>query len=146
MPPTSWLVDVTPGMSAPIWPVDFMPAGIAFRMSRVMTLCCVTFCTSTNGVAPLTDLLKDKKSDLAARKNAAEALGSMGKDVPKSALTALTEALKDNDVRIAAVNALGELGPEAKSAADAISATLKDNKDRNYRRAATESLKKIQGK
>jgi HEAT repeat protein len=99
-----------------------------------------------DGVTPLTDLLKDKKRELAARKAAAEAFGSLGKDVPKSVVTALTDALKDNEIRIAAVMALGELGPEAKFAEDAITASLKDNKDRNYRRAAQESLRRIQGK
>ncbi len=54
VPPTSWLVLVTPGMSTPICPVDFMPAGIALRTSRVMTFCCVTFCTSTVGDSPVT--------------------------------------------------------------------------------------------
>ena len=54
VPPTSWLVLVTPGMSTPIWPVDFMPAGIAFRMSRVITFCWVTFCKSTVGDSPVT--------------------------------------------------------------------------------------------
>ena len=52
VPPTSWLVLVTPGMSTPIWPVDFMPAGIALSTSRVTTFCCVTFCTSTTDAWP----------------------------------------------------------------------------------------------
>ena len=49
VPPTSWLVLVTPGISTPIWPVDFMPAGIALITSRVMTRCCTTFWMSTVG-------------------------------------------------------------------------------------------------
>ena len=36
VPPTSWLVLVTPGMSTPIWPTDFVPAGMALMTSRVI--------------------------------------------------------------------------------------------------------------
>ena len=61
MPPTSWLVLVTPGMSTPIWPVDFMPAGIAFMTSRVITFCCVTFCTSTIGAWPDTVMVSSSE-------------------------------------------------------------------------------------
>ena len=63
MPPTSWLVLVTPGMRTPIWPVDFMPAGIALSTSRVITFCCVTFCTSTVGDSPVTVIVSCERAD-----------------------------------------------------------------------------------
>src|ERR1043166_5374353 len=56
VPPTSWLFVVTPGMSTPTDITDFAPTGIASMISRVMTFCCTTFCTSTVGAAPTVDV------------------------------------------------------------------------------------------
>ena len=52
VPPTSWLFVVTPGMSTPTDITDLVPTGIASTISRVITFCWTTFCTSTVGAAP----------------------------------------------------------------------------------------------
>jgi HEAT repeat protein len=67
----------------------------------------------------------------------------MGKDAPPSAVSALTDALKDADLRVSAVTALGEMGPAAGSAVEPIKSLLKDNKDRAFGTAANTALKKI---
>jgi HEAT repeat protein len=97
-----------------------------------------------DGVAGLTDAVKDKARDPVVRRKAAEALGQLGSDA-KPAVKALTEALKDNDVRVEAANALGQIGPDAKSAIPALTAaTDKKQRDRTFKKAATDALKKIQ--
>jgi site-specific recombinase XerD len=47
-------VQVTPGIRTPTDITDFAPTGIASTMSRVITRCWTTFCTSTVGAAPVT--------------------------------------------------------------------------------------------
>jgi HEAT repeat protein len=68
----------------------------------------------------------------------------MGKDAPKAAVTALTKVLTDADVRVNAVQALGEIGPDAKSAVDDIKSAMNKKKDRAFNKAATDALKKIE--
>jgi HEAT repeat protein len=99
-----------------------------------------------DGVTALVELLKDKKKELKARKMAVAALGSLDKEVSSSAVDALAGALRDNDLRLDAVTSLGNLGPEAKSAIDSITAALKDNKDRSFRQAASAALSRIRQK
>jgi HEAT repeat protein len=101
-----------------------------------------------DGVAALTDLLKDAKKDAAVRRKAVEALGRAGDDA-KPAVPALTDLLKDRDLRTDAAAALGDLGPVAKD--DKVLAALEDaadkkNKDRGFRQTAQDALRKIQGK
>src|SRR5258708_13551685 len=63
----------------------------------------------TDGVAPLADLLKDYKKEAPARKAAADALGTMGKEAPKSAVTALAKVLTDPEVILTPVQPLGKI-------------------------------------
>jgi HEAT repeat protein len=57
---------------------------------------------------------------------------------------ALIELLKDKDeeVRLAAAEALGNIGPNAKAAIPALTTLRKDN-DEDVRKAAAEALEKI---
>ena len=59
----------------------------------------------------------------------------------------LIDALKDKDaiVRGEIAESLGEIGPDAKDAAPALTALLKD-KNKDVRKNAAEALKKIQEK
>ncbi len=94
-------------------------------------------------VEPLAALAGDTRRDPAARRKAIEALGAMKADA-RSAVPDLTKALKDKDVRIEAADALGEIGPDASSALkdlDAIAASKE--RDRNFKKAVTEAIKKI---
>jgi HEAT repeat protein len=114
-------------------------------------------------VPALTELLKHKKK----RWDAALALGQIGPEA-KTAVPVLTELLKHNDVRVwhlmarqvsdivagtksysmmpriafAAATALGNIGPEAKSAIPALTQLL-NYKDEDVRSAAAKALKKI---
>ena len=54
------------------------------------------------------------------------------------------KVLSDPDVRVNAVQALGEIGPEAQSAVADIKSAMSKKKDRAFTRAATEALKKIE--
>jgi HEAT repeat protein len=85
------------------------------------------------GVSFLGGIVKDAGNDIALRRRAAEALGAIGPDA-KDAMPALTDALKgvvpkgkkldkDNDIRLEAADALGEIaGPEDKSVSSALKA------------------------
>ena len=63
----------------------------------------------------------------------------------KEAITALVDAIRDTEVEVrgAAVYALGEIGPMARSAIPAVSKALKDE-DAGVRKAAAVALGKIQ--
>jgi HEAT repeat protein len=63
--------------------------------------------------------------------------------VPKQAVAALVEAMKDSDdVRQRAIRALGRIGPRAKAAVPALSQALKD-KNAQVRKVAADALRKI---
>jgi HEAT repeat protein len=92
---------------------------------------------------PLAALVGDTKRDAAPRRKAVEALGMMKADA-KSAVPALTKALKDRDLRIEAAEALGEIGPDASPALKDLQA-IADSKerDRNFKKAVNDAIKKI---
>src|SRR5262249_9020657 len=95
-------------------------------------------------VTALTSALKDKGNDVSVRTKAAEGLGHIG-PAAGSAVPVLITALKDKDVRTEAATALGSIGPAAKAAIpDLTEATTKKNKDKTFKKAASEALKKIQ--
>ena len=79
------------------------------------------------------------------RSQALHALGNLGKDNPDPVVPTLVEALKDTvvEVRIAAVVALGNIGPPAKAAIPALQNAVRDGQQA-VRLAATEALKRIQ--
>ena len=83
----------------------------------------------------------DRKAGLSVRQAAAKALGKIGPEA-KTAIPALTELLKDKEVRLDVAEALGKIGPEAKTAVPALTELLKDEKQQ-VQDAATEALKKI---
>ncbi len=92
-----------------------------------------------NEVPTLADVLKfDKSAEV--RAGAIALLGRLGKNA-KPALTPLTEATKDSDmkVRIAAVETLGKMGSEAKAALPALVPLLKDS-DKGMRQAVVFTL------
>ena len=66
------------------------------------------------------EALKDENA--LAHRDAIWALGKIG----KAAVPSLIEALNDEDLRKAAIGALGGIGPGAKAAAPALSEMLKD--------------------
>jgi HEAT repeat protein len=94
---------------------------------------------------PLADAVKDKGNESAVRRKAVEALGVMG-PAAKSAVSVLTDALKDREIQVDAATALGEIGPDAKPAIPALTAAtkLKGGKNKAFRQAATDALKRIQ--
>jgi HEAT repeat protein len=87
-----------------------------------------------------------KANDEAARIVAAELLGEQGQMQPDQAVPALAEALKDSsaNVRVTAVKALAQIGPEARSAVPALKKALTDS-DQGVRLASENALKAIQG-
>jgi HEAT repeat protein len=93
---------------------------------------------------PLAALARDTKKDPTARRKAIEALGAMKSDA-KSAVPALTKALKDKDVRIEVADALGEIGPDASSALKELESIAgnKKERDRNFKKAVNQAIKKI---
>jgi len=94
-------------------------------------------------VEPLTALVRDSKRELGPRRRAIEALGMMKSDA-KSAVPALTGALKDKDLRIEAADALGEIGPDASSALKELEAIAgSKERDRNFKKAVNGAIKKI---
>jgi HEAT repeat protein len=86
-----------------------------------------------------------KANDEAARIVAAEVLGEQGRAQPDQAVPALAEALKDSsaNVRLTAVKALAQIGPEARSAVPALKKALTDS-DQGVRLAAADALQAIQ--
>ncbi|MFL5339663.1 MAG: HEAT repeat domain-containing protein [Gemmataceae bacterium] len=99
-----------------------------------------------DAAAALPDLLvaiKDKEKSV--RVLAVHAFGSLGKSaLPK--LQALINLLKDDDVpevRLAIIEELGGLGPDAKDAVDALTICARDGRVA-IREAAQDALKKIQ--
>lgn len=97
-----------------------------------------------DGVTTLTDIAKDKKRDVALRRRSVEALGMLGKDA-KASVPFLIETLNDRDLRTEAAVALGAMGPEAREAVATLQGLVKD-KDKVFRNAVVEALKRIQGK
>jgi HEAT repeat protein len=69
---------------------------------------------------------------------------SAGSDEAVPALTEVLEGSSDERTRMTAARALGEVGPEAKSAAPKLRALLKDE-NQWMREQAEEALKKIEG-
>ena len=94
----------------------------------------------------LADLLKDKQSDRISRSSAAFALGQLGAFDAATSVPVLSESLNDNgtpaEVRKAAAEALGVLGPDARAAAVHLGAALKD-KNLDVRRAAAVALDRL---
>src|SRR5262249_34918870 len=86
-------------------------------------------------------LLAEK--DSAVRRETATSLGRFG-DLSKSAVLALTGALKDDQpaTRAAAANALGRIGAEARPSAEELLPLLKDA-DKDVQRAAIFALGRI---
>jgi HEAT repeat protein len=114
------------------------------------------------GVPALCAAVKDTTLDPSSRKKAAEALGAMGA-AAESAVPALTSVLKsaakgkgkkkgktadDDDVRVEAATALGNLAtPEDKEAVAALESLLgKGQRNRSLRQAASMALRKIKGR
>ena len=92
----------------------------------------------------LTEMLKDEWSTNSLW--AAVAVGTIGKD--KHVVPLLVQALQvkaDGSLRQYAARALGSIGPEAGSAAAALTEALKDGDD-GVRTAAAEALKRVQSK
>jgi HEAT repeat protein len=80
------------------------------------------------------------------RAKAAQMLGEMGADA-KPAVPALIGALKDTAIRIDAATALGNIGPAAKDAVSALkeATTGKGNKkDKGFKNAVNEAIRKIE--
>jgi HEAT repeat protein len=75
------------------------------------------------------------------RRDAAEALGKMGKPAVKPLTTLLIS--RDPNIRICAVVALGEIGPDAKSAVDLLNRLAKLDRVPEIRDAAKDAVKKI---
>ena len=94
-------------------------------------------------VEPLAGLVNDARKDPAVRRKAIQALGTMKGDA-RSAVPDLAKALKDKDVRLEAAEGLGEIGPDASSALKELEAiAASKERDRNFKKAVTEAIKKI---
>jgi HEAT repeat protein len=114
-------------------------------------------------VPPLIDALKNKPAEpkkkgkkapaapdstAFVRTKAAEALGNIGPKA-KAAVPALAEALRDPSVRTEAAVALGNIGPDAKGAVSALQDAAKakgNKKDKAFKEAVNDAIKKIQAK
>ena len=93
-------------------------------------------------ISELARALEDRSAE--ARREAATELGQIGWVAPKDAMRAPIEALNDEArlVRSDAAEALGKLGPNARSAVPALIELLSNNK-RYVRRHAAEALGEI---
>jgi HEAT repeat protein len=95
-------------------------------------------------VTPLTKTFRDKGNEAAVRRKAVEALGAIGSQA-RTAVPALTDALKDKDVQTEAATALGNIGPAAKSALSALNDAVKSKgKNKAFKKAAADAIRKIQ--
>ncbi len=113
-------------------------------MSRLLGL---VICISAIGCGPDRThqlILQLKDEDVEVRRAAAKALGELGRETKKSAVSPLSEAVTDQDreVRRLACFALGEIGPEADSAIPALMHALKD-KELSARLSAAFAIYKI---
>lgn len=102
----------------------------------------------TKAVDPLVTALKNKKLDNSVRQKAAESLGNLN-EAAVPAVPALIKALGDPAVRAAAVGAIGQIGPPARSAEKELREILEDKglrRDKALRASVQYSLKKIGGK
>lgn len=99
-----------------------------------------------DAVPPLLEVLKDKQADRFTRVQAAFALGQIGPEDAGATVPVLAGALADAatplEVRKAAADALGQLKKDAKEAAPALGAALKE-KDLTLRRAAVVALDRL---
>lgn len=98
-------------------------------------------------VAALVERLRD--TDAGVRSGSALALGVLFRKDPSEApraVPALTAAVRDQDARVKAeaIEALGKIGPPARSAIPALTAALKDE-DASVRSSAEEALARIRG-
>ena len=99
-------------------------------------------------VDALVKAVKDSDRDPMIRKKAIEGLAAIGPDA-KSAVPALTRALKDGTLRLDAAIALGDIGPGAKSALETLKETAankKNKKDKAFKQAVKEAVRKINAK
>jgi HEAT repeat protein len=102
----------------------------------------------SKAIDPLVTALKNKRLDNSVRQTAAESLGNM-REAAVPAVPALIGALDDPSVRAAAVGAIGQIGPPAKSAEKDLREILEDKglrRDKALRASVQASLKKIGGK
>ncbi len=93
----------------------------------------------------LSQLVADLKDrDPAVREQAAKALGALGRRSPADVVKPLAEVLQDENakVRLAAVIALGSIGPNAQEALPALKLLLEDG-DGGVRRAAVGVIRRI---
>jgi HEAT repeat protein len=95
--------------------------------------------TSKEAIDTLVACLNDRE----LRPEAAMALSRMGKDAVKPLLTLLNPR-SDPLVRRAVVIALGEIGPDAKSALAQLQLLAKTDRVQAVREAAVDAIKKIQ--
>jgi HEAT repeat protein len=103
--------------------------------------------SDTKEAIPIFIEMVKKDKDAGVRKAAATALARVDAD-PKLAVPVLVEALKDGSepVRIAAIEALGILGPAARPAVKPLREIQKDKEKKQLSRAAGMALKRINAK
>ena len=99
-----------------------------------------------DAIDPLKTALKSDK-DLAVRRAAAEALGSIGAE-PENVVPLLIEALKEKDfsMKMGAISALSMYGSKATDALPALREIAKEKTDKKLSMAAGQALKAIGGK
>ena len=101
---------------------------------------------ASSAVPTLCELLKAKESDKVLLSAVIRTLGAFGKEA-RDAVPDLVEKCKGDvllEVRLAAIEELGNIGPDAKLAVGILTIAQKDGRA-DVREAAGESLKKIQG-
>jgi len=100
----------------------------------------------SSAVPALREILAARDSDKLLLSCTIRTLGSFGKEA-REAVPDLVAKCKGDvllEVRLAAIEELGNIGPDAKPAVDILTIAQKDGRA-DVREAATESLKKIQG-